>query len=92
MSKSEQLRQEFESACSEVKRLTKKPTDEEMLALYALYKQATVGDCTTERPGIFQVRSRRKHDAWAEIAGTSTSKAMRSYVRLVKELQGAYSD
>jgi len=30
-----------------VKALTKRPTDEELLELYALFKQATVGDNNT---------------------------------------------
>jgi len=32
--------------------------------LYALFKQATVGDCNTSRPGIFDQKGRYKWDAW----------------------------
>lgn len=39
--------QAFETAAAEVKNLKAKPTDEEMLEIYALYKQTTVGDCNT---------------------------------------------
>lgn len=39
--------QRFEAAAEEVKTLTKRPTDVELLELYALYKQATVGDNDT---------------------------------------------
>jgi diazepam-binding inhibitor (GABA receptor modulator, acyl-CoA-binding protein) len=39
--------QRFEAATEEVKTLTKRPTDVELLELYALFKQATVGDNDT---------------------------------------------
>ena len=39
--------QKFDKAAEEVKNLTKKPTDEEMLEIYALFKQGTVGDVNT---------------------------------------------
>lgn len=37
----------FEDAAEAVKNLKAKPSDEELLELYALFKQATVGDCNT---------------------------------------------
>jgi hypothetical protein len=41
----------FEAAGIAVKTLAKPPGNDELLALYAFYKQATVGDATGERPG-----------------------------------------
>ena len=41
--------QAFQKAAAEVKELAAKPTDQEMLNIYALYKQVTVGDCNTGR-------------------------------------------
>lgn len=38
--------QDFDKAAEDVKDLTKRPSDEELLELYALFKQATVGDVT----------------------------------------------
>jgi len=35
---------EFQKAAEEVKQLKAKPADAEMLEIYSLYKQATVGD------------------------------------------------
>ena len=32
-----------------MKNLASKPTDAEMLEIYSLYKQATVGDCNTSK-------------------------------------------
>ena len=39
--------QEFQEAANNVKKLKSKPADGEMLNIYALYKQVTVGDCNT---------------------------------------------
>lgn len=38
---------EFETAAEEVKQLSKSPSNDKLLELYGLYKQATVGDNTT---------------------------------------------
>lgn len=38
---------EFQKAAEEVKNLKAKPTDAEMLEIYSLFKQATVGDVNT---------------------------------------------
>jgi acyl-CoA-binding protein len=39
--------QQFNQAAADVKNLTKRPSDSELLELYALFKQATVGDNNT---------------------------------------------
>lgn len=36
---------EFTKAAENIKMLKTSPTEDELLELYALYKQATVGDC-----------------------------------------------
>lgn len=41
------------------------------LALYALFKQGTVGDIDTSRPGIFDPKGRAKWDAWEKQKGGS---------------------
>lgn len=41
--------QRFAAAAEAVKALTKRPTDDELLELYALFKQASVGDNNTRK-------------------------------------------
>lgn len=41
------LQQNFNTAAAKVKSLTKRPTDQELLELYALFKQGSVGDNNT---------------------------------------------
>ena len=77
---------DFEQAQKDVKTLTRRPENEDMLLLYACYKQATVGDVSGSRPGMFDLVGRAKYDAWAALAGTSQAEAQASYVRKVRDL------
>lgn len=58
----------FEEAAEKVKQLKQRPTDEEMLELYGLYKQATMGDNTASKPWI-DLKGRAKWDAWEKRKG-----------------------
>lgn len=54
-------------------------TDKIRLVYYALYKQATEGDCKTPKPGFLDWTGRSKWNAWKELEGTSRYDAMRRY-------------
>ena len=41
-----------------------KLTNMDKLKFYALYKQATLGDCKGKRPGAMNIVARYKYDAW----------------------------
>ncbi|KAJ8656058.1 hypothetical protein O0I10_008280 [Lichtheimia ornata] len=78
---------EFETAAKEVQELKTKPSNDELLKLYALYKQATVGDVNTERPGAFDFKGKAKWDAWNEIKGKSQEEAEKEYIEFVQKLK-----
>jgi acyl-CoA-binding protein len=82
--------QQFESAVARTKEFTKRPSNEELLQLYALYKQATEGDVTGERPGGFDFKAIAKHDAWEELKGKSKEAAITEYIALVDQLSTQY--
>jgi diazepam-binding inhibitor (GABA receptor modulating acyl-CoA-binding protein) len=84
------LQEDFQSAVSKSKDLTKRPSNEELLDLYALYKQATDGDVTGERPGGFDFKAIAKYDAWAGKKGKSKDQAMQEYVDLASRLEKEY--
>lgn len=46
----------FTKAAADVNKLKEKPSDEDLLEIYGLYKQATVGDVNTSRPGMFDLK------------------------------------
>lgn len=80
------LTEQFESAQARVKSLASAPGNADLLELYALFKQATVGDVQGSRPGMMDFKGRAKHDAWTARKGTTPDAAMRAYVALVERL------
>ncbi|XP_019422742.1 PREDICTED: acyl-CoA-binding protein-like [Lupinus angustifolius] len=80
------LQEEFELYAVKAKSLPDTTTNENLLIIYGLYKQATVGPIDTSRPGIFNQRDRAKWDAWKAVEGKSKEEAMNDYVTKVKQL------
>jgi acyl-CoA-binding protein len=77
----------FEQAQVDVKQLPRRPGDDVLLKLYALYKQGTQGDAGDKRPGVFDLVGRAKYDAWKALAGTAPEDAQQRYVALVRDLR-----
>jgi len=73
----------FERAQSDV--ATLEPTAEELLHLYAWYKQATTGDCNTGKPS--DVKSVLKWEAWNGKKGISNVGAQKGYIDYVEILK-----
>jgi acyl-CoA-binding protein len=82
------LQERFAQAQQDVNSLSSRPDNGSMLKLYALFKQATKGDVSGERPGGFDFVAAAKYDAWSSVKGTTTDAAMQEYVDLVKSLAG----
>jgi diazepam-binding inhibitor (GABA receptor modulator, acyl-CoA-binding protein) len=83
------LKARFTAAAQEVQRLKSRPSNDNLLQLYALYKQATEGDVKGSRPGFLDLTGRAKYDAWATRKGLTNDKAMQAYVDLVEKLKQA---
>ena len=81
---------EFLKAAEDVKKLTAKPTDEELLKLYGWFKQASVGDVNTQRPGMFDLKGKFKWDEWNSHKGTSKEDAEKAYIEFVNSLMEKY--
>ena len=83
-----ELQQQFEKAVADSKELKDKPSNEVLLQLYSLYKQATTGDVNTDPPSNpFDFVNRAKHEAWSGLKGKSTEEAMKDYIALVEKLR-----
>ncbi|KAL8201128.1 hypothetical protein R6Q57_012467 [Mikania cordata] len=80
------LKEDFEEYATKAKTLPDTTTNENLLVLYGLYKQATVGPVNTDRPGIFSMRERAKWDAWKAVEAKSKDEAMNDYITKVKQL------
>lgn len=82
------LKTQFETAVTDSKKLPERPSNDVLLQLYALYKQATEGDVAGKRPGFTDMVGRAKYDAWAGFKGITSDDAMTRYVELVASLKG----
>ncbi|CAI2002057.1 hypothetical protein SEUBUCD646_0G03000 [Saccharomyces eubayanus] len=81
----------FEEKAKAVNELPTKPSTDELLELYGLYKQATVGDNDKEKPGIFNMKDRYKWEAWEDLKGKSQEDAEKEYIAYVDNLIAKYS-
>ncbi len=83
-----ELQQLFENAVANSKTLTEKPSNETLLQLYSLYKQASEGDVTIDAPSNpFDFVAKAKYEAWESLKGTAKEKAMQEYIDLVLKLK-----
>ncbi|CAD7671197.1 unnamed protein product [Nyctereutes procyonoides] len=69
---------------------TSRPSQQMMLFIYSHYKQATVGDVNTERPGLLDLRGKARWDAWKQLKGTSKEDAMKASINKVEDLKKKY--
>ena len=84
------LADDFSAAQVRVKQLSKTPASDELLELYAYFKQATTGDVSGDRPGMLDFKGRAKFDAWSARKGVDKDRAMTAYVELVNKLVAKY--
>uniref|UniRef100_UPI00398EED65 acyl-CoA-binding domain-containing protein 5A isoform X3 n=1 Tax=Pristiophorus japonicus TaxID=55135 RepID=UPI00398EED65 len=80
----------FEAAVSVIQSLPKngsfQPSNELMLKFYSYYKQATLGPCSTPRPGFWDPIGKYKWDAWNSLGDLSKEEAMIAYVEEMKKI------
>lgn len=81
----DELTESFNIACERVKTMVRLLTPSQLLDLYALYKQATVGPCTTPRPSWYAMEAKQKWDVWNKLGNMKKNDAMSSYIRLVEK-------
>ncbi|KAM9436795.1 acyl-CoA-binding domain-containing protein 7 [Clarias gariepinus] len=84
------LQAEFEKIAADVKKVKSRPSDQELLDIYGLYKQAVVGDINIDAPGMVDLKGKAKWDAWNSRKGMSTEDAMTEYISLAKEVINKY--
>jgi diazepam-binding inhibitor (GABA receptor modulating acyl-CoA-binding protein) len=81
-----ELKAKFETAVANSKELSERPDNATLLKLYALYKQASVGDNAETKPGFSDMVARAKWDAWDKLKGKTVEAAMQEYIELVDSL------
>ena len=61
------------------------------MQVYSLYKQGSIGDVNTDRPGMLDFKGKAKWDAWAKLKGKSQADAQAEYIALAKVLLKKYN-
>ncbi|XP_072943748.1 acyl-CoA-binding protein-like [Epargyreus clarus] len=83
------LDEQFQKVSDSVRNWKTKPADSENLALYSLYKQATIGDVNIAEPsGLVESA---KFKAWTGRKGISKDDAKKQYIDLAEQLQSKYA-
>ncbi|MCE2835061.1 MAG: acyl-CoA-binding protein [bacterium] len=83
------MKELFEKAVEESKNLKDRPSNDTLLNLYSLYKQATEGDNDNDPPANpFDFVSKAKYEAWMSQKGKTMEEAMADYVALIEKLKG----
>ncbi|CAM4511890.1 unnamed protein product [Caretta caretta] len=83
--------EDFEKAKDQLKLLKEDPGNEVKLKLYALFKQATEGPCSSPTPGMLDFVKKAKWDAWSSLGSLSKDNARQKYVDLVSGLVSSES-
>ena len=85
------LEEQFNISAIVIKTLKKRPTNEELLTIYGLYKQVTVGDCNTNEPsGVLNLKEKAKWSYWNKLKSMSREDAMIKYIKCVEFLINKY--
>lgn len=84
------LNDKFGAAANSIRSLKGRPTDAELLELYALYKQATVGDCGVAEPGATDLKAKAKWNAWNGKKGLNQDAAKDAYVTYANQVVTKY--
>ncbi|KAM9839513.1 enoyl-CoA delta isomerase 2 [Aulostomus maculatus] len=78
--------EQFEQAKTRLSALKKDPGNEVKLKIYALFKQATQGPCSTPKPGMLDFINKAKWDAWKSLGSVSQEDARQQYCDLIRSL------
>lgn len=83
----------FTKAAEDSKKLLAKPSNDELLELYGLYKVGNGEDISSApAPGMFDMKGKAKKNAWQKIVdeGISAETAQERYVALVEQLKAKH--
>ena len=86
MDEKKDLKIKFNTYIEKVKNIKTNISDEDKLILYSNYKQALFGDNLKDKPSIFNRIEMEKWKSWKLLEGISENKAMKKYIRKVREI------
>ncbi|KAK4237098.1 putative fatty acid binding protein [Achaetomium macrosporum] len=83
----------FQKAVVDSKKLTSKPSNDDLLEIYALYKIGTGEDFEkAPQPGMFDLKGKAKYNAWKAAVedGITPEQAQEKYVAKIEEMKAKY--
>jgi len=80
----------FDLSVKMVKSLNVGASNDDLLKLYALYKQSIFGNCNINEPSSFNMKESAKWHAWNKLKGMSPIDAMNKYSDFVLKLYDTY--
>ncbi|XP_030023532.1 putative acyl-CoA-binding protein [Manduca sexta] len=83
------LDEQFKQVADRVRNWKTKPSDEENLALYSLYKQANFGDVNIDQPSGLVESAKWK--AWTSRKGIAQDDAKKQYIDMAEKLHSKYA-
>lgn len=66
--------------------LVDKQSTEVKLKLFAYGKQGKFGDCNEPKPGMFDIKGKKKWEAWMSMKGTDENEAKKQFILLAKSI------
>uniref|UniRef100_A0A8D0DM70 Acyl-CoA-binding domain-containing protein 6 n=1 Tax=Salvator merianae TaxID=96440 RepID=A0A8D0DM70_SALMN len=85
------LPEQFERAAQRVPALGAAASKDQLLYLYARFKQVKFGSCNTPKPGFFDFEGKQKWEAWKALGDMSPEQAMQEYIAAVKTLDPTWN-
>lgn len=80
------LEEKFKNACDAIHNV-KNIENDDLLKLYGLFKQATVGNCDIPQPSMFSSQKNKlKYNAWLMNKNMDKKTAMKMYIYTVELL------
>ncbi|KYO24268.1 acyl-CoA-binding domain-containing protein 6 isoform X1 [Alligator mississippiensis] len=87
----EALAELFERAAARLLGLVGAASKEQLLYLYARYKQVKFGTCNTPKPSFFDFEGKQKWEAWKALGDSSPHQAMQEYIATVRKLDPSWN-
>jgi len=82
----------FSDACNYVKENNESFSDEQKVKLYSLYKQSTIGNCDTERPGgLFNWERKKMWDEWDSFRKKNIKDPKQMYIDYLSGIRNDWS-
>jgi len=82
------MEEQFEIAIQSINNLSTNPSNDNILKIYAFFKQAREGNVSFARPSILNQKGRAKWDAWKKLENMDKQDAMANYIALAYSLTG----